>query len=57
MTPLDKPSSMPEAAKFLRTGVTLQDLQQLARAHSDVEAAQALNQARAALFRRLAARA
>jgi hypothetical protein len=32
MTPLDKLASLPEAASFLRSGVTLLELQQLARA-------------------------
>lgn len=57
MTPLDKLSSLPEAAKFLRQGVTLQDLHRQARALSDVQAAEELNEARAALFRRVPARA
>ncbi|SCK47193.1 Integrase core domain-containing protein [Variovorax sp. HW608] len=57
MTPLDKLSSLPDAAKFLREGVTLEELQQLARALSDVQAAQELNEARAELFRRVPARA
>lgn len=56
MTPLDKLSSLPDAAKFLREGVTLEELHQLARALSDVQAAEELNEARAALFRRVPAR-
>jgi transposase InsO family protein len=56
MTPLDKLASLPEAAKYLRQGVTLEDLQQLARALSDVQAAQELSEARAELFRHLPAR-
>jgi transposase InsO family protein len=57
MTPLDKLASLPDAAKFLREAVTLEHLQQLARALSDVQAAEELNEARAALFRRVPARA
>lgn len=56
MTPLDKLSSLPAAAKCLPAGVTLQELQQLARALSDVQAAEELNEARAALFRRVPTR-
>ena len=56
MTPLDKLVSLPDAAKYLRKGVTLQELQQLARALSDVQAAHELSEARAALFRRVPAR-
>jgi transposase InsO family protein len=57
MTPLDKLASLPDAHKFLRDGVTLEHLHQLARALSDVQAAEELNEARAALFRRVPARA
>jgi len=57
MTPLDKLASLPEADKYLREGITLEHLQQLARALSDVQAAEELNEARAALFRRVPARA
>ena len=56
MTPLDKLVSLPDAAKYLRKGVTLQELQLLARALSDVQAAHELSEARAALFRRVPAR-
>jgi transposase InsO family protein len=56
MTPLDKLASLSEAHKFLREGVTLEELHQLARALTDVQAAQELNEARAALFRRVPAR-
>lgn len=56
MTPLDKLASLPEAAQHLRAGVTLEDLHQLARALTDVQAAEELNEARAALFRRVPAR-
>ena len=56
MTPLDKLASLPDAASFLRPGVTLLELQQLARALTDVQAAEELNEARQALFRRAATR-
>ena len=56
MTPLDKLASLPDAATFLREGITLEDLHALARALTDVQAAEALNEARLALFRRVPAR-
>jgi transposase InsO family protein len=56
MTPLDKLSSLPEAKTFLREGVTLDELHALARALTDVQAAEELNEARSALFRRIPAR-
>lgn len=56
MTPLDKLASLPDAAQYLRQGVRLQDLHALAHALSDVQAAQELREARAALFRRVPAR-
>ena len=56
MTPLDKLASLPDAATFMREGITLQDLQQLARALTDVQAAEELAEARAALFQRVPAR-
>jgi transposase InsO family protein len=52
MTPLDKLASLPGVEGFLRPGVTLTELQQLARALTDVQAAEELNEARQALFRR-----
>ncbi len=56
MTPLDKLASLPKAAKYLRAGVTLQELHRQARALSDVQTAEELTEARAALFRRVPAR-
>jgi transposase InsO family protein len=56
MTPLDKLASLPDAASFLRPAVTLLELQQLARALTDVQAAEELNEARQLLFRRIPAR-
>ena len=56
MTPLDKLASLSEAVTFLREGVTLEDLYALATALTDVQAAEELNEARQALFRRVPAR-
>jgi hypothetical protein len=56
MTPLDKLASLPDVASFLRPDVTLLELQQLAGALTDVQAAEELNQARQALFSRVPAR-
>ena len=56
MTPLDKLASLPGAATFLREGITLQDLHALATALTDIQAAEELNEARRALFRRIPAR-
>ena len=56
MTPLDKLSSLPDAANFLRPGFTLIELHKLAKALTDVQAAEELNEARQALFRRAATR-
>jgi len=56
MTPLDKLTSLPEAASFLREGITLEDLHALARALTDIQAAEELNEARLALFRRIPSR-
>ena len=56
MTPLDKLANLPDAATFMREGITLEDLHALARALTDVQAAEELNEARLALFRRVPAR-
>ena len=56
MTPLDKLASLSEQSMQLRAGITLEDLDKLARALTDVQAAEELNEARAALFRRVPAR-
>ena len=53
MTPLDKLASLADAPAFMREGVTLNDLHALACALTDVQAAEELNEARAALFRRV----
>lgn len=50
MTPYDKLKSLPEANQYLKTGVTFEQLDAIAHAISDNEAAQRLNLARAELF-------
>lgn len=57
MTPLEKLASLPHAAQFLRADTTLTELQELACALSDVDAATELSEARAALFKRASTRA
>ena len=56
MTPLDKLASLPDVHTCLREGITLEHLRELAMALSDVQAAEELNEARAALFKRVPAR-
>ena len=56
MTPLDKLASLPDAATFMREGITLEDLRQRACALTDLQAGEELNEARAALFRRVVKR-
>ena len=56
MTPLDKLASLPQSSRELREGITLQHLRELAAALTDVQAAEKLNDARLALFRRVPAR-
>ena len=51
MTPYEKFKSLPDAAQFLKPGITFQHLDTLANAVSDNEAAQLLNQARAIMFK------
>jgi hypothetical protein len=57
MTSVDKLASVPEAQSYLRQGITLEHLYHLARALTDVQAAEELNEARAVLFRRVPTRA
>ena len=52
-TPYEKLKSLPEAARWLKPGVTFEDLDAVAHAHSDLAAARAANAARDALFRAL----
>jgi len=50
MTPLEKLLAVPQAASFLRQGVSLQSLQDQASAKTDLQAATELNRARTKLF-------
>ena len=54
MTPFEKLRSLPEVELYLKTGVTIDSLDQQARAMSDLEAAVALKRARARLFKLIA---
>lgn len=51
MTPYEKLKSLPDAAQYLKPGITFQQLDDIALAMSDNEAARRLNEARAELFR------
>ena len=51
MTPYDKLKSLDHAERFLKSGVTFGQLDAIAHAVSDLDAAHALNDARNALFR------
>ena len=51
MTPYEKFKSLEHAAQFLKPGITIQQLDALANAMSDNEAARRLNQARATMFK------
>ncbi|HEX7155902.1 MAG TPA: integrase, partial [Burkholderiaceae bacterium] len=50
MTPLDKLTSLPDTAALLRQDITLTGLLQQAAAHTDLQAASAMNHARQKLF-------
>jgi hypothetical protein len=50
MTPYEKLKSLPDAAGYLRPGVTFDRLDAIARAQSDNEAARQMNEARTNLF-------
>ncbi len=52
-TPYERLKSLPDAAGWLRPGVTFEQLDAVAFAQDDIEAAAALNAARDALFRRI----
>jgi transposase InsO family protein len=54
MTPYEKFKSVPEASKYLKDGITLEQLDAQAAKMSDNEAALALNNARKKLFRDIA---
>ena len=53
MTPYDKFKSLDDVEQYLLPGVTFEQLDNAALAVSDVQAAEALNQAREELFRSL----
>jgi hypothetical protein len=53
MTPYDKLKSLPQAAQYLKPGITFECLDAIANQCSDNEAARRLNQARAELFQRI----
>ena len=50
-TPYEKLKSLPNAATFLKPGLTFQQLDAIAYAQSDLDAARAVNAARDELFR------
>ena len=50
MTPYEKLKSLPNAAAFLKPGITFEQLDKTATAHSDNESAQRVNEARKKLF-------
>ena len=56
MTPYEKLKSLPDAQRFLKPGLNFQQLDALATAHTDNQAAQRLNEARTKLFKRIAHR-
>ena len=56
MTPYEKLKSLPAAQRFLRPGLTFEELDSQAAAMSDNDSAQRLNQARTALFKTIAHR-
>ena len=50
MTPYEKLKSLPNAEAFLKPGITFEQLEKTATAHSDNESAQRVNEARKKLF-------
>jgi transposase InsO family protein len=54
MTPLEKLASLPDANRFLREGITLDGLLELARAQTDVQAARQVREAREAMLHQVA---
>ena len=53
MTPFEKLASLPDVTNFLKPGITLQSLADVASKQSDNEAARHLNEARTTLFQRI----
>jgi len=56
MTPYEKLKSLPDAAQYLKPGISFQALDALAASSSDNEAAERLNEARARLFKSFSSR-
>ena len=56
MTPYEKLKSLPDAAQYLKPGISFQALDALAASRSDNEAAERLNEARARLFKSFSSR-
>jgi hypothetical protein len=56
MTPYEKLKSLPDAAQYLKPGVSFQALDALAASSSDNEADEHLNEARARLFKSFSSR-
>ena len=50
MTPYEKLKSLPKSLDFLKPGINFKQLDQIAHAQSDNEAARRLNEARTQLF-------
>lgn len=57
LTPYEKLKSLPQAEQYLRPGVTLAELERIARSHSDTEYALLVHQEKVKLFRSFAPRA
>ena len=56
MTPYEKLKSLPDAQSFLKPGITIKSLDDIANAITDNQAARRLNQARKRIFRAIAER-
>lgn len=54
MTPLEKLVSLPEAERFMRTGVTIEGLKEEARRMTDIEAARQVREARQTMMDQIA---
>jgi transposase InsO family protein len=50
MTPYEKLKSLPEAGRYLRPGITFEELDTIAMAHSDNDAVRLMNEAKRKLF-------
>jgi len=57
LTPYEKLKRLPQAEQYLRPGVTLAELERIARSHSDTEYALLVHQEKVKLFRSFAPRA